>query len=116
MKHTTPYGAFEIDAMPGQPQLALCHSFFVPEHNRGRGYGHRLKRHQIDLLIEGHFDFAVCTVAGDNNRQHAVLESAGWELLGSFKNSRIGGLTMIYGFDVAAARRKVGVVTQGEAA
>lgn len=104
MKHSTEFGAFNIDPMPGQPQLALCHSFFVPEPLRGRGYGHILKDQQAQALIDGHLDFAICTVAADNARQRAVLKRAGWQYLGEFANTRIGGRTCIYGFDVTAAR------------
>lgn len=104
MKHSTEFGAFNIDPMPGQPQLALCHSFFVPEPLRGRGYGHILKDQQAQALIDGHLDFAICTVAADNTRQRAVLKRAGWQYMGEFANTRIGGRTCIYGFDVGQAK------------
>lgn len=106
MRHTTLHGGYEITDMPGQPQMALCHSFFVCENSRGRGRAHALKEHQNNTLIASLYDFAICTVADSNTRQRAVLDRAGWLLQGSFINSRIGGVTLIYGFDVEAARRR----------
>lgn len=106
MRHTTLHGAYEIADMPGQPQLALCHSLFVVEHARGQGHGRALKQHQGQVLMQQHYDFALCTVAGNNARQQAVLRHAGWAPMAAFPNSRLGGETLIYGFDVAAARQR----------
>ncbi|ATE60139.1 hypothetical protein [Thauera sinica] len=104
MRLTTSYGSYEIEPMPGQPQIALCHSFFIVEHARGQGRASALKRHQNDVLVQQHYDLAICTVASTNTRQHSVLSKAGWVPLMTFTNSRLGGETLIYGFDVAAAR------------
>lgn len=114
MKFSTAYGAFEIDSMPGQPQVALCHSFFVPESHRGQGFAHALKQDQIRVLLGQQYDFAICTVAAGNDRQVAVLERAGWRvLMDGFCNSRLGGQTLIFGFDVAAARKRAEQATDG---
>jgi hypothetical protein len=105
MKFAMQYGAFEIESMPGQPQVAICHSFFVPETLRGRGLAHALKQDQIRVLIDQHYDFAICTVAASNVRQISVLKRAGWSpIVTGFQNSRIGGHTLIFGFDVSAVR------------
>lgn len=107
MRLTTSYGSYEIEPMPGQPQIALCHSFFIIERARGQGHGHALKRHQTAVLMQQHYDYAICTVASTNIRQHQVLRKAGWTLLSAFRNQRLGGETVIYGFDLAAARSRV---------
>ena len=33
MRFATQFGAYEIDSVPSQPQVAHCHGFFV--HNQG---------------------------------------------------------------------------------
>lgn len=95
-----PIGAFCIDALPNQPQLAHCHSFFVPAHMRGRGHAQQLKQLQCEALREQGFDFATCTTAGDNIRQHKVLERAGWQRLATFENQISGGTTVLWGWKV----------------
>lgn len=102
MRHSTAYGSFSVEPMPGQPQIGLCHSFFVPIKMRGKGHAHKLKTEQRSVLRENHFDFALCTVAGDNGAQQAVLHAAGWEMLKSFENSRTGGITQVWGNKVGA--------------
>lgn len=37
MRFSTPHGSYEIQSMPSQPQLAICHGFFVPVHLRCKG-------------------------------------------------------------------------------
>lgn len=100
MRRSTVYGSYAIDQMPQQPQVALCHSFFVPLRQRGRGFAHRLKTQQLQTLREEHYDYALCTVASDNAAQHAVLEKSGWVKLAEFDNNRIGGKTEIWGAKV----------------
>lgn len=87
-RHAMPFGAFEIDSLPGQSQVAVCHSFVVPEKFRGKGYGHRLKRQQALELDALHYDFALCTVAAGNERQKRILAKAGWRFLADFRNCR----------------------------
>lgn len=29
MRFATQYGAYEIESVPSQPQVAICHGFFV---------------------------------------------------------------------------------------
>lgn len=99
-RHTTVFGTFQIDAMPQQPQVALCHSFFVPIRMRGQKHAHQLKRQQMQFLAGENFDYAVCTVDGANAAQQAVLTKAGWSQLDEFPNSRTGGRTQIWGSPV----------------
>lgn len=99
-RYANEHGAFCIDAIPNQPQVAHCHSFFVHDHARGQGLGKALKVWQCQILRELGFNYATCTTAGDNLRQHAVLRFVGWEVIGRFKNSRTGGETWIWGWEV----------------
>jgi hypothetical protein len=96
----TPYGAFEIGHLPSQPQVALCHGFFVHHSKRGRGFDQQLKAYQNATLKERMYDFAICTVDGANERQKSVLTRAGWYWIASFQNSKTGGATEMWGWHV----------------
>ena len=99
MRFNTEYGAYEIDSVPGQSQIAHCHSLVVKQEMRGKGFGHKLKLHQMKKLSELCYDFATCTTDSTNEKQRAVLEKAGWSLLRNIPNSR-GGVTQLWGWSV----------------
>ena len=99
-RYAYPFGAFCIEAIPNQPQVAHCHSFFIHSHQRGQGLGKLLKQHQCDILRAQGFNFATCTTAGDNTRQHRVLEHCGWRRLSEFSNSQSGKTTILWGWEV----------------
>lgn len=99
-RFATEYGAFEIDSMPSQCQVALCHGFFVQPECRGKGYGHKLKQYQNEVLFSQGFDYAQCTVSANNAAQLRVLHRAGWRRIGSFHNRRLGGHTEVWGYQV----------------
>lgn len=96
----TEYGAYEITPLPGQPQIAVCHGFMVPQDMRGRGYGHKLKEHQGETLRAQLHDFAICTVAAENTAQQRVLAESGWKKLTEFQNTRSSEITELWGHQV----------------
>lgn len=96
-RYSSKAGAFEINSLPGQSQVAVCHSFFVRDAERGKGHAHRLKLRQGAELRIGNYDFAICTVAGGNAGQKRVLERAGWQKLAEFRNRRSCETTEIWG-------------------
>lgn len=57
-RHATPYGAFHIEPVPSQPQIAICHGLFVSEGMRGQGLGHMLKATQETQLKRDLYDYA----------------------------------------------------------
>lgn len=95
-RHANHFGAFEIDSLPGQSQVAVCHSFVVPEDRRGQGHGHRLKHLQEIELDLQHYDLAICTVAATNQRQKSILAKAGWKRIAAFRNRRSCEITEIW--------------------
>lgn len=97
-RNSSKHGCYSVDPMPAQSQLALCHSFFVPVTLRGNGFGHRLKKSQMKALVEQRYDYAICTVAGDNLAQQSVLSKSGWRRIASFPNSKTGGHTEVWGW------------------
>lgn len=100
-RHATPYGAFEIDSMPSQPQIGLCHGFFVDVDKRGQGLARHLKQAQFDALATGKYDYGMCTCDASNTAQQAVLKRAGWYLLDEFSNRKTGGTTQVWGRAIA---------------
>ncbi len=96
-RHATRFGAYHLDPMPSQPQIAICHGLFVSEDERGHGLGHQLKKEQEAQLKKDLFDYALCTCDGGNAAQQAVLEKAGWNKVDTFHNSKTGGQTQVWG-------------------
>ena len=99
-RYATEYGAFCIEQIPNQPQLAHCHSFQIKDEFKGKGLAKQLKLFQCHVLQTLSFDYATCTTAGDNIRQHRVLEGLGWERKDEFTNSAIGSTTILWGWKV----------------
>lgn len=97
MRYATLNGVFEIDSLPSQPQLAVCHAFHVHEDRRGRGLSHELHKQQIHVLENQAYDYALCTVTGENQAQRKALAKAGWSLLDQFHNRKRGEVTQIWG-------------------
>mgnify|MGYP001442356670 CR=1 FL=1 len=100
MRFATPAGAYEIDSVPSQPQVAHCHAFFVPKDLRGQGHAHALKTHQNMMLAALGYDFATCTVCASNVAQQRVLARAGWVRLASFTSSKTGEEVELWGWMV----------------
>ena len=103
MRFATPVGAYEIESVPSQPQVAHCHGVFVHRHLRGHGMAHRLKTQQMGTLSRLGYDFATCTVCASNAAQKKVLARAGWRSLASFVSSKTGEQVELWGCAVIAA-------------
>lgn len=93
-------GAFEVDSLPSQPQVAICHGFFVAPSARGQGFSHQLKKAQAEILKGLAYDYAICTVMASNEAQKRVLEKAGWAPLAGFYSARQDAQIEIWGAEV----------------
>lgn len=100
MRYATNIGVFEIDSLPSQVQVAVCHGFFVFEHQRGKGLATELHKQQISKLIELGYDFAMSTVAADNIKQISAIKKAGWKKSDEFYNGRICTNSLLFTFNV----------------
>lgn len=98
---TTRYGAFAMTSLPGQPQVSVCHDFFIREDERGQGLSRQLKLRQCAELRLKNYDFGICTVAESNTRQKRTLERTGWIRLAAFRNRRQSEITEVWGYDVS---------------
>ena len=101
MRFANSIGGYEIDSLPSQVQVAICHGFFVDPSMRRQGHGHTLKRLQYDQLRGLAYDYALCTVSAKNVAQHHVLIAAGWKKLAEFNNRRLDECTQIWGKDMS---------------
>lgn len=100
-RYSNNAGAFHIDPIPAQAQLAHCHGFFVRHDMRRKGHGGVLKEQQMKTLLDLGYDYATCTVDSQNSAQIRILESSGWTMLSEFANSKTGGRTQLWGWEVA---------------
>lgn len=92
--------AFEIDSLPSQCQVAICHGFFVAPTARGKGIAHQAKKAQAEILKGLAYDYAICTVMADNQAQKRVLEKAGWKRLDGFNSGRQDAQIELWGHHV----------------
>lgn len=99
-RYATEHGVYEIDSIPGQSQIAHCHSLHIKREHRGKGYGHALKAHQMRTLIELGYNYATCTTDASNAIQRHILEKAGWRLLQNIPNNKTGSTTQLWGWMV----------------
>lgn len=97
MRLSHPAGAFEIESLPSQPQVAHCHGFFVYPEMRGKGLGHVLKKFQMSTMHYLGYDYAICTVCSNNAAQKTVLARAGWTKLSEFTSSKTGEPVELWG-------------------
>ena len=97
MRFALTEGAYEIDSLPSQPQVAHCHGFFVYHELRGMGHAHTLKQHQWKTLRDLGYDYATCTVCSSNAAQKRVLERSGWSKLAEFTSSKTGEPVEMWG-------------------
>lgn len=98
MRYSFHYGTFQIEPVTNQPQIAWCSGLFVLPEMRGMRFGHTLKKEQTDALRRENYDYAMCSVDGQNTAQQNVLRKAGWYRLDEFTNRRAlpGGTTQIW--------------------
>lgn len=90
-------GGYHIDTLPGNPQVAVTHGFYVRADVRGSGLGHQLKSEQVSVLECSGFDYGICTVLEDNTAQRKIVEKNGYKMLDSFFDTRQGKSVCIYG-------------------
>jgi RimJ/RimL family protein N-acetyltransferase len=106
MRFCNDIGVFEIDSLPSQVQVGVCHGFFVHEHKRGQGLASVLHARQIKELRDLGYDYAICTVSGENPAQSKAIKNAGWTLTNTFFNRRICQKTEVWELDIVALNRR----------
>lgn len=100
-RHTTLHAIFEVSTLPGNPQVAVTHSFFVRPECRGKGWGKVAKQEQNSLLRSLGYDYAICTVREDNKAQKSILKSSGWRFQSQFFDQRQLTMVEMWGYSVS---------------
>lgn len=101
-RFATFYGCYEIDSLPSQVGVAICHGFEVFPEYRGQGMAAKLKAHQMETLQSLGYRFAQCTVVADNSRQTSTLKRAGWEQMARFYSTRQAKHVEIWGCPICS--------------
>ncbi len=91
-------GAFEIDSLPSQCQVAICHGFYIKPDSRGKGKANELKQYQNACVQELGYNYAICTVVA-NMAQKRVLARQGWTKLTDFYSERQDEDVEIWGYE-----------------
>lgn len=97
-RYATEHGAFEIDSLPSQCQVAICHGFYIKPDNRGQGKANELKQYQNEELNILGYNYAICTVVANNYAQKRVLANNGWMKLTEFYSERQDEDVEIWGY------------------
>lgn len=87
-RFASEFGAYEIDSLPSQVQVAIAHGFFIAPTHRGQGKASELKADQNARIAALGYDYAIATVVADNVRQKRTLERAGWRKFDQFFSKR----------------------------
>lgn len=88
----------EIDSLPGSSQVAVSHSVYLHESQRGNGVGQKAMESRLSYLTNDlGYDYVICTVREKNEAQIILLEKNGWEYLDCFNSRKTGNTVFIYG-------------------
>ena len=87
----------EISDLPGCPQIAVSHYVFLREGQKGKGQGQRAHRDRLQLMKEAGYDYALCTVIGQNAVERHILEKHGWKPLDSFSSTKTQNSVELWG-------------------
>lgn len=98
-RFATEDGAFEIDSLPSQCQVAICHGFYIKPDSRGQGAAYELKQYQNDCIRDLGYNYAICTVIASNMAQKRVLARQGWLKLTDFYSERQDEDVEIWGYE-----------------
>lgn len=90
-------GFYEINSLPGCPQVAVSNHAFISLEHRNNGYGKRYHGERLAHLKELGFNYVICTVKKDNVFQKKILVRFAWKLLDSFVNKETGNEVEVYG-------------------
>ncbi len=94
-------GFWEVNSLPGCPQIAVSNHVFINLPYRNQGYGKRYHAERLKNLKELGFNYVLCTVRADNVFQRKILSRFGWKLFDVFNNKETTNDVMIYGKDLS---------------
>lgn len=97
----------KIDELPGCGQIAVFNYVFLAEELRGKGRG-KIAHHKRLLMARAlGFDYALCTVVDNNEKEKHILESFHWTRLDSFVSTKTNNTVTIWGRLVDDKRKPI---------
>lgn len=78
-----------IDPLSGDSDIALMHSVYIPENERGKGIGDVQHKERLIWMRESGFEAAICTVNNNNEAEIKILEKNGWQKIAELTYSSI---------------------------
>lgn len=90
-------GFYEINSLPGCPQVAVSNQAFIGPQYRKQGYGTRYHEQRLKEMKELGYNYVICTVNADNTPQLAILKKFDWKELSRFKNVQTSHDVILFG-------------------
>ena len=87
MRFSDQYGFYELNPFPGCNQICVSNHAFIYRGWRGAGKGQIQHQERLIKARELGYDFIVCTVKTDNEKEKHILEKYGWSRMAFFVNS-----------------------------
>lgn len=86
----------EIDNLPGCSQVAVFHSVFVREQDRGKGIGRSAHAFRLQEAKDLGYNLVMCTVNEKNIAEIKILKEYGWKEATSFDSTKTGNSVLLF--------------------
>ena len=87
MRILTEYGYYDLEPLPGNPQVCVSTHLMTFKKHRGKGLGVQRCKARIRIARGYGYKYMLATVRADNIAEKRVLaKSAGWEYKDVFLN------------------------------
>jgi len=90
-----------IDSLPGSQQIAVFNYVFLKANLRGKGKGNAAHKKRLQTAKDLGYDYALCTVVGNNAVELHILQSNGWTKLSQFTSSKTNHDVQLWGKNLA---------------
>lgn len=87
---------FALSSLPGCKSVLVSHLAWVHPQARGNGIAPLLHIARNKIALDLGAGSLVCTVRGDNEAQHRVMQKVGWETAGEFNTVKEGEVLRMY--------------------
>lgn len=74
----------KLDDLPGNCEVGVSHSVYIPVCERGQGIGQRQHKKRLRYLQQTGHGYVICTVNATNYVELHILDKNGWKRLDSF--------------------------------
>ena len=88
----------EITTLPGNSQIAVSHSVYLPPQLRGKGWGRKAHDARLKEAKRLGYQLLLCTVVVDNEPQIKLLREFGWSLCAGFCSKKTGNDVQLWSY------------------